>query len=58
MEYIDILDESGKPTGEKKSKKEVHEKGYWHRVVHLWLLNSRQELLIQKRSHEKDSYPD
>lgn len=56
-EYIDILDETGKPTGEKKTKVEVHEKGYWHRTVHIWLLNSKGELLIQRRSPDKDSYP-
>ncbi len=30
MEYLDILDENGNKTGQKKSRKEVHSKGYWH----------------------------
>lgn len=57
MEYIDILDKKGNPTGEAKSRKEVHENGYWHRAVHIWIINSKNELLVQKRSPKKINNP-
>lgn len=57
MEYLDILDKNGKKTGEKKSRKEVHSKGYWHKGVHIWIINSKKELLVQRRSANKDVYP-
>ena len=58
MEYIDILDEKGNKTGESKPKPDIHRGGDWHRAVHLWLLNSKGEFLLQHRSKTIDSYPD
>lgn len=58
MEYLDILNQkTGLPTGEKRERKEVHQKGLWHKVVHIWILNSKGEFLIQKRSPTKITYP-
>jgi len=57
MEYIDVLDEKGNKTGEVKSKDEVHEKGLWHRAVHIWILNSKNEILLQLRSKNLVSSP-
>ena len=57
MEYLDILDENGNKTGEKKSRRDVHSKGYWHKGVHIWIINSKKELLVQRRSANKDVYP-
>lgn len=57
MEYLDILDEKGKKTGEKKLREEVHSKGYWHKGVHIWIINDKGELLVQRRSKNKDVYP-
>lgn len=57
MEYLDILDKNGNKTGEKKPRKEVHSKGYWHKGVHIWIINSNRELLVQRRSSNKDVYP-
>ncbi len=57
MEYLDVLDANGNPTGEKKSRAEIHRNGDWHRVVDVWILNSTQELLLQKRSAEKENNP-
>lgn len=57
MEYLDILDERGNKTGEIKPRKEVHSKGYWHKGVHIWIINSKKELLVQRRSANKDVYP-
>lgn len=57
MEYLDICDREGNLLGIKESKKEAHIKGLWHRSVHVWILNSKKELLIQKRSPLMDNHP-
>ena len=57
MEYLDILDENGNKTGEKKLRSDVHSKGYWHKGIHIWIINSKKELLVQRRSANKDVYP-
>jgi isopentenyldiphosphate isomerase len=49
MEYINIYNEKGEPLG-KKLREEVHDKGFWHKAVHIWIINKKGELLIQKRS--------
>lgn len=66
-EYLDVLDEKGNLTGEKKLRSEIHAKGLWHKVVHgihfisahsaVWIVNSKGELMVQKRSEIKESYP-
>ena len=35
----------------------AHEKGLWHKSVHVWILNDKNEILLQYRSAEKDLYP-
>jgi len=56
-EYLDVLDESGNPTGQVKSKDEIHALGDWHGTVQIWLMNSKGEILMQKRSLKKTSRP-
>jgi isopentenyldiphosphate isomerase len=56
-EYFDILDKKGEKTGESRSDTEAHRNGLTHRVVHVWLLNFKRQLLWQKRSKEKRVYP-
>jgi len=55
-EYLDIVDKKGNLTGEKAPRKEVHSKGLLHRSAHVWIINSNKELLIQRRSPNKDIY--
>lgn len=57
MEYLDILDKNGQPTGQRQTREEVHRTGAWHKAVHVWILNSGGELLIQKRASTKDTHP-
>jgi len=57
MEYSDVLTSEGKLTAQKKSREEVHKDGDWHQSAHIWILNSRGELLIQKRSPNKPNAP-
>lgn len=56
-EFFDILDEKGRSTGKKKLRSEVHRDGDWHRAIDVWIINPKKELLIQKRSVQKESYP-
>lgn len=56
-EIIDILDEQGNRTGEVVAKKIAHQKGIWHTAVFVWVYNSNGELLFQKRSLQKTSFP-
>ena len=56
MEYIDVLDKDGNKTGATKLKSEIHKGEDWHRASHVWILNSHNELLIQRRSPTKENY--
>jgi isopentenyl-diphosphate delta-isomerase len=53
-ELIDVLSESGLRTGEVLTRAEVHRLGKPHRAVHLYVLNARDELLLQRRSGTVD----
>lgn len=57
-ENLDIFDEHGNLTGESRDRKEVHNLGLFHKAVHVWLFcPDTQELLLQKRANNKDSWP-
>ncbi len=58
MSLVDVLDEHGQSTGKQVSLKEVHVLGLTHRLIHVWILNSNKQLLIQKRSPNKVADPD
>ena len=60
MEYLDIVDQNGIPTGEIVERKRAHEEGIMHRTSHVWLLrkyNDCVQILLQKRCDTKDSFP-
>lgn len=54
---IDVMDENGVPSGRAKPRSSIHRDGDWHRTVHVWLANGRGEVLFQKRSMTKESFP-
>jgi len=56
-EMIDVLDENGNKTGEIRSRKDVHEKGLWHRIALLAIANDRNEILIQQRGANVSKFP-
>ena len=59
-EYLDIVDENGQPTGEIVSRDEAHRRGVRHRTAHVWVVRrsgAGYDVLLQKRSEEKESYP-
>ena len=57
-ELLDIVDDNDKPTGITKMKSLAHGDGSWHRCAHVWIYNSKSEVLLQFRSHDKLLYPD
>lgn len=60
MELLDIVDEQGNPTGQTVDRKKAHREGIRHRSSHVWLFRrheGRVEILLQKRSCKKDSFP-
>ncbi len=60
MEFLDIVDENGAPTGETVSRAAAHAEGILHRTAHVWVVRSSEkgyDILLQKRSMEKDSFP-
>lgn len=56
-EYFDILDEYGNALGEVRTRSEAHALGLWHKAVHIWIINDKHEVLLQRRCATKDSYP-
>lgn len=56
-ELIDILNANGVPTGEIVLKSKAHKDGLFHSSVHIWFYNRDGEILLQKRAHNKDTYP-
>ena len=60
MEYFDIVDEQGNPTGETIERTEAHRRGALHRTAHVWIVRKKHgqiEILLQKRCMDKDSFP-
>ncbi len=57
---LDIVGEDGMPTGETVERGKAHREGILHRSAHVWLVRRREgrvEILLQKRSARKESYP-
>lgn len=60
MEILDIVDETGMPTGETVERETAHREGIRHRTAHVWIFRKKEgsvQVLLQKRSDNKDSDP-
>lgn len=60
MELLDIVDENGIPTGKTIDRETAHAQGIRHRTAHVWIVRRRAgrlQILLQKRSDDKDSFP-
>ena len=60
MEMFDIVDENGNPTGEVIERRKAHAEGIRHRTAHIWIVREKEgriQVLLQKRSADKDSFP-
>lgn len=57
MEIWDLVDEEGNITGKTIIKGEPIPKGYYHLGADVWIINSENKILIQKRSSKKRLEP-
>lgn len=60
MELFDILKEDGSKSGLVRERGVAHREGSLHGTAHIWIVRERAggyDVLLQKRSEEKDSYP-
>jgi isopentenyl-diphosphate delta-isomerase type 1 len=55
-EYFDVVDLADRVIG-RATRNEVHQKGLYHRAVHVLVFNSQRRLFLQKRSASKDTFP-
>ncbi|WP_437205569.1 NUDIX hydrolase [Planctomicrobium sp. SH664] len=55
-EMFDVCDEQDRVIGQ-APRSVVHARNLLHRAVHIWVWNSRGDLLLQLRSTTKDQYP-
>ena len=53
-EIFDIVNERDEVI-DRKTRREVHARGLWHRAVHVLVFNARGEIFLQKRSMMKDT---
>ncbi len=59
MELWEVLDDKGNPTGDimQKYDQKVFEQGFYHLGADVWIINSENKILIQKRAKEKRLEP-
>ena len=56
LEIVDIVDENDKVIGQ-DTLQNVHNKGLWHRAVHVFVFSPSGKLFIQQRSRHKFILP-
>jgi isopentenyl-diphosphate delta-isomerase type 1 len=57
-EIFDILTENGEFTGRTATRNRAHEEGLWHRATVIFVINSKNQILLQQRSSKKKMWPD
>lgn len=56
-EYFDVLNEKGEYTGKTETRDKCHKEGLWHKAVVVFIINSKGQVLLQKRSSSKKMWP-
>ena len=60
MEFFDVVDDLGNPTGVTVDRERALAEGIPHRTAHVWIVrrkNDKVQILLQKRCENKDSFP-
>lgn len=52
-ELVDVLDERGMYTGKTETRANCSKEGLWHKAVCVFIINSKSQVLLQKRSANK-----
>lgn len=55
-ELLFSVDEQNRPIAP-QPRKLSHQTGIWHRACHIWIVNTKEQILCQQRSLLKDSNP-
>ncbi len=55
-EILEIVDYDDHVVGT-ATRREIHERGFFHRAVHIFVFNTHGEIFIQRRSAAKDRHP-
>lgn len=56
-EFIDIVTNTGEPTGTFAPKSEIHSKGHYHNTAHVWFYTADGHILLQQRAASKTICP-
>ena len=56
-ELVDVLNEKGMYTGKIESREKCSKEGLWHKAVCAFIINSKGQVLLQKRSANKKTWP-
>ncbi|MCX7550406.1 NUDIX hydrolase [Xanthomarina sp. F2636L] len=56
-ELIDIVTETGEPTGKTALKSEIHRKGLYHNTAHIWFYTRDGQILLAQRAATKSICP-
>ncbi|MDC6389538.1 NUDIX domain-containing protein [Maribacter sp. PR1] len=56
-ELVDILDAQGNSKGISLMKSEAHRMGWFHPTVHVWFYTKNNQVLIQQRGKDKNTFP-
>lgn len=56
-EFFDVLDEKGNYTGKVETREKCHKEGLWHKAVAVYIINSKNQILLQRRSANKRLWP-
>lgn len=56
-EFFDVLNEKGEYTGKIETREKCHKEGLWHKAVAIFIINSKQQVLLQRRSPNKKMWP-
>ncbi len=56
-ELVDVYDANGALTGEVTTKVDAKERLLYHKAVHIWIINDKNQILIQKRDESKKIFP-
>lgn len=56
-EFFDILDEKGNYIGKIETRDKCHKEGLYHKAVVVFIINSKNQVLLQKRSSNKRLWP-
>lgn len=56
-ELIDVLNEKGAYTGKIETREICYKEGLWHKAVAVFIVNSKDQILLQKRSANKKMWP-